>query len=98
MVEEEDFEYEAALSFAGEHRSVAEELAGILESFDVSVFYDLDAEIPGLNHTVGYLDLRKHSVEGVADLLMQKLRGSDYEGFYSDPPLNRKGIWSSLMG
>jgi len=152
----DDFEYEVALSFAGEDRKIAEELAGILDGFDVSVFYDLheqaelwgkdlyqhlqvvyrdkakycvifvsgdyiakawtkhelkqaqaralmenreyilpvrldDAELPGLNATVGYLDLRKYSIEGVADLLMQKLRGSDYEGFYTDPPLNWKG-------
>jgi TIR domain len=131
-------EFEVALSFAGEDRENAKQLAELLKSHDVSVFYDefykeklwgkdlyqhlqhvyrdqaqycvvfvskhyikkswtkhelqqiqakafeIDREyllpvlldetlLPGLNHTVGYIDLRKTTVYDVANLLLRKL-------------------------
>jgi hypothetical protein len=38
------FEFDVALSFAGEQRHLAHELAGLLKQHDVRVFYDLDHE------------------------------------------------------
>lgn len=131
-------EYDVALTFAGEDRNQAENLARKLDAVGVSVFYDVfqqadlwgkdlyqhlqvvyrdkarfcviliskhypakawtrhelkqaqarafreeneyilplrldDTEIPGLNETVGYLDLRKESMDTVVDLLRTKL-------------------------
>lgn len=132
------FEYEVALSFAGEDRKPAEALARILKHLGVSVFYDEfekdalwgkdlfqhladiyknkarycivfvskyyrskkwtkhelqnaqarlfseqseyilpiridDTELPGLNETVGYLDLKKDGIEQIASTLLRKL-------------------------
>jgi hypothetical protein len=132
------FSYDVVLSFAGEDRQKAEELAEILKQRGVRVFYDQyeqadlwgkdlyehladvytnrarfcvmflsshyerklwttherrsaqarafrerteyilplrldDTEIPGLPATIGYVDLRRASIESVADLLMEKL-------------------------
>jgi len=36
----DEFEYDVALSFAGEDRAVAEEFADLLKSRDIKVFYD----------------------------------------------------------
>lgn len=132
------FDYDIALSFAGPDRSIAQELADLLENEGVRVFYDLhaqselwgkdlyqhlqtvyrekaeycviilseayagslwtrhelkqaqarafmsnreyilpirrdDTEIPGVNPTVGYIDLRTHSLVQVRDLICSKL-------------------------
>jgi len=141
---ETQYEFDVALSFAGEDRNVAERLASGLREFGVKVFYDLyeqaqlwgkdlyqhlqsvyrdkakycvifvsehyaakawpkhelrqaqarafkeegdyilplrldDTELPGLNSTVGYIDLRHNDVAQVQDLLLQKLFGNDYK-------------------
>ena len=133
-----EFEYDVALSFAGENRDVVEEMATMLEGKNVRVFYDDfekanlwgkdlyqhlqkvyrdmaryciifisqwyaekawpkhelkqaqardfadndeyilpirldDSEVPGINVTTGYMDLRNSSVEEIADLVLQKL-------------------------
>ncbi len=133
--------YKVALSFAGEDRQYAEELADILKENNIPVFYDSyeqadlwgkdlyqhlqkiyrdsakycvvflskdyasklwtkhelkqaqarafrehkeyilpvkidDTEIPGINETICYLDLRKLSVRKVADILLDKIRKS----------------------
>ncbi len=135
---ESGYKYQIALSFAGEDRAYAEELAEILSSKNISVFYDkyekaqlwgkdlyqhlqkvykdmaqycvvflsnsyaeklwtkhelkqaqarafkeseeyilpikIDStEIPGINETIGYIDLREDSISTVADLILQKL-------------------------
>jgi hypothetical protein len=36
-----------------------------------------DTEIPGLNATVGYLDLRSHTIEDIQGVILQKLFGQD---------------------
>lgn len=137
----QEFEYDIALSFAGEDRDVVEALAALLADDGVAVFYDRyeqavlwgkdlyqhlqavyrdqaeyclvfvsdhyarklwtkhelrqaqarafrehseyilpvrldDTEIPGLNATVGYVDLRKYSIEEVHRLVLEKLFGS----------------------
>jgi len=149
--EEEKFEFDVALSFAGSDRQIAESLAELLVAEGLSVFYDLyvqarlwgkdlyqhlqrvyrdrarycvvfvsksylerpwsmhelkqvqardfiehrdyilpvrldDTELPGLNPTIGYVDLRQTSVEGIASLLLGKILGPDYNEFYDDPP------------
>lgn len=131
-------EYDVALSFAGEDRSVADELSNVLAKYDVRVFYDMkeqsklwgkdlyqhlqsvykdkatycvvfvskhyseklwtkhelkqaqarefqqdreyilpvrldDTDIPGMNHTVGYIDLRTTTIAKIAGLLLEKL-------------------------
>jgi hypothetical protein len=142
----QDFEYDVALSFAGEDRSIAESLASMLSSEGVRVFYDRyeqgklwgkdlyqhlqavyrdsarfcviiisaayaqrlwtrhelqqvqarafqenseyilplrvdDTELPGLNPTTAYLDLREYTLEFVRDTLLKKLSEfSDREG------------------
>jgi hypothetical protein len=38
------FKYDFALSFAGEQREIAEQLARLLQSESVRVFYDKDAQ------------------------------------------------------
>ena len=38
-----------------------------------------DTEIPGLNATVGYIDLRQHSVEELRDVILQKLFGLEFQ-------------------
>ena len=138
-----DYEYDVVLSFAGEDRAVADELAVLLRNRHVRVFYDLyekanlwgkdlyqhlqsvyrdkaryciifasesyakkvwprhelrqaqarafsenseyllplrlDAtEIPGVNDTVGYLDMRSTTVREVAGLLLEKLGNTRY--------------------
>ncbi len=40
-IEDKEFDYDVALSFAGEDREKAEELAGLLTSRKLRVFYDL---------------------------------------------------------
>lgn len=135
------FSYDVALSFAGEDRSKAEELAALLRSSGVRVFYDDyeqsdlwgkdlyqgfqevyrdgsrfcvvfisaayvrkpwtrhelgqiqarvlregtgyilplrldDTELPGMNQTVGYLDLRRKTIAEVHQLLLKKLRAA----------------------
>lgn len=132
------FKYDFALSFAGEHREIAERLAKLLQLEKVRVFYDKDeqadlwgqdlyqkfqqiygqgsrffipfvsreylakkwpkhelrqaqarefksdieyilplrlddTELPGLNDTTAYFDLRNTSIEDVADLCLKKL-------------------------
>lgn len=143
MAQDETFEYEIALSFAGEDRAAAQSLADQLIESGIRVFYDLyeqsdlwgkdlyqhlqevyrekaqycvifvsksyseklwtkhelkqaqarafrensdyilplrldDTEIPGLNHTVGYIDLRQNSIEQVAQLIVRKLNGTPF--------------------
>lgn len=140
----DQFEYDLALSFAGEDRQVAERLANILVQDGVRVFYDAyeqsvlwgkdlyqhlqhvymdmaryclifvssayaakvwtkhelkqaqarairerheyilpvridDTEIPGLNATIGYIDLRQHAIEDLRYLVLQKLFGNDLD-------------------
>jgi hypothetical protein len=40
-----------------------------------------DTEIPGINHTVGYIDMRAHEVQTVRDLVIEKL----YNDVHYDP-------------
>jgi|SRR6266478_4619754 len=140
MPRRKKYDFEVALSFAGEDRKVADKLAGGLRAVGVRIFYDRyeqarlwgrdlyhhlqrvyrdkaeycvilvskhyakrlwarhelrqaqarafkenheyilplrldDTEIPGLNATVGYLDLRQHRIKAVQSLLLQKLHG-----------------------
>ena len=142
--EDEEYEYDVALSFAGEDRAVAENLASLLRQDGVRVFYDLyeqaqlwgkdlyqhltivyrdkarycvvfasrpyaeklwprhelrqaqarafqenreyllllrldDTELPGVNATIGYVDLRRHDIAAVRKLLLAKLFGEDVE-------------------
>jgi hypothetical protein len=142
MARKKKFDYEIALSFAGEDRKTAELLADLLKDEEIRVFYDLheqaelwgkdlyqhlqvvyrdkaqfciilvskayakklwtrhelkqaqarafkesheyilpiridDTEIPGLNHTVGYIDLRHTEVYDVINLVIKKLYGED---------------------
>ncbi|MEJ1437821.1 MAG: TIR domain-containing protein [Candidatus Sedimenticola sp. (ex Thyasira tokunagai)] len=135
---EKQYEFDVAISFAGEDRGVAEELSFILRKAGMEVFYDNwnqhtlwgkdlyqhlqsvykeqakycvvlaskhyvsknwprhelqqaqarafeenreyilplridDTIVPGINHTVGYVDLRQHPIEQVAKLLLSKL-------------------------
>lgn len=144
MKEQEKYEYDIALSFAGEDRAHAERLAFLLVNDGVRVFYDKyeeavlwgkdlyqhlqsvyrdhakyclifvsrhysqklwtkhelkqaqarafhehqeyilpirldDTEIPGLNATVGYVDLSSHTIEDIQKLILQKLFGQDVE-------------------
>jgi len=137
-----EYEYDLALSFAGEDRAVVDELAATLTDEQVRVFYDDyekadlwgkdlyqhlqavyrdkarycivfvseayarklwtrhelkqaqarafresseyilpvrldDTEIPGLNATVGYIDLRHHSISELNDVILQKLFGRE---------------------
>jgi hypothetical protein len=138
-----EFEFDVAISFAGEDRQVAEHLATILRTAGRKVFYDVweqhslwgkdlyqhlqsvykdkakycvllaskhyvsknwpkhelkqaqarafsenreyilpvridDTIVPGINHTVGYIDLRHTPVEQVAKLLLKKL-GDEFD-------------------
>ena len=140
MAEQQDFEYDLALSFAGEDRTVVEELAAMLYEVGVRVFYDNyemaqlwgkdlyqhlqtvyrdrarycvvfvseaygkklwtrhelkqvqarafkesqeyilpvrldDTEIPGINATTGYIDLRHHSIDELHEVIIEKLFG-----------------------
>lgn len=142
MASEADFDYDIALSFAGEDRPVVNDLAAALTQAGVRVFYDNyeqadlwgkdlyqhlqgvyrdrarycvvfvseayarklwtrhelkqaqarafkesqeyilpvrldDTEIPGLNATIGYIDLRHHSVAELNDVILEKLREAD---------------------
>lgn len=144
MTESKDFDYDIAFSFAGEDRSIVEQLASKLTEERVRVFYDAyekaalwgkdlyqhlqsvykdrarycvvfvsaayadklwtrhelkqaqarafkehreyilpvrldDTEIPGLNATTGYIDLRQHTVEELQKVVLQKLFGGDVE-------------------
>ncbi len=140
-----EFEYDVALSFAGEDRAVAREFADLLRSKNIKVFYDEDyaddlwgkdliahladlyqnkarfcvmfisrhyplkrwtnferkqiqarafrdandyilpiriddTEVPGIAETMGYRDIRQHSLESIANALAKKLtkaRGQD---------------------
>jgi hypothetical protein len=136
-----EYEYDVALSFAGEDRSTVERLANLLRQDGFSVFYDDwkksdlwgrdlyqhldevyskkarfcvvflstayaakawtnhelksaqarafekneeyilpvrldDTVIPGIRRTVGYLDLRQHSIEEVAAIAAEKIRSA----------------------
>ncbi|MCP4706634.1 MAG: TIR domain-containing protein [candidate division Zixibacteria bacterium] len=136
--EPDNYKYDIALSFAGENRNIAEELANGLKDEDVRVFYDDyekedlwgkdlyqhfqkvyrdraryciifvsvayaekiwtrhelkqaqarafrenqeyilpvrldDTEIPGLNETIGYIDLRNHTIEELKEITLKKL-------------------------
>jgi hypothetical protein len=142
--EAEEFDYEIALSFAGEDRAMAEQLANDLKRDGVRVFYDAyeqaalwgkdlyqhlqmvyrdraryciifvsesyanklwprhelkqaqarafkehseyilplrldDTEIPGLNATTGYIDVRQHGLDEVHRVILQKLFGDDVD-------------------
>ncbi len=143
-IETDNYEYDVALSFAGEDRQAAESLAEGLRDCGVRVFYDRyeqaelwgkdlyqhlqsvyrdrakycilfisahyankvwprhelkqaqarafgeskeyllplrldDTEIPGLNATVGYVDLRQHSIESVREIVLRKLYGDEVD-------------------
>lgn len=140
-----EFEYDVALSFAGEDRAVVEQLANLLKREGFSVFYDNwnkadlwgrdlyqhldevyskkarfcvmflsaayaakawtshelksaqarafqrseeyilpvrldDTDISGIRPTLGYLDLRQHSVEEVAVIAAEKIRAAESRG------------------
>ena len=142
MRKESKYEFDIALSFAGENRAIVEEFAELLRADGVRVFYDRveeaalwgkdlyqhlqtvyrdkaqyciifvsdayarklwtrhelrqaqarafrenleyilpvrldDSEIPGLNATVGYIDLRIHDIASLEKLVLKKLFGSD---------------------
>ena len=34
-----------------------------------------DTEIPGINRTVGYVDMRKHAIEAISDMVYRKVTG-----------------------
>jgi TIR domain len=141
---QDPYEFDIALSFAGEDRLQVEELADGLREFGVRVFYDRyeqadlwgkdlyqhlqrvyrdrakycvifvsqhyaqkvwtkhelrqaqaraiveqgeyilpvrldDTELPGLNGTVGYIDLGSNNIPAIQNLLLKKLYGDDYE-------------------
>jgi len=132
------FEYDVALSFAGEDRAIVEQFANLLRANNIKVFYDEqeaadlwgkdlvphlaeiygkkarycvmfisqyyhlkkwtnlermhaqarafrdpneyilpirldDTEVPGLAETIGYRDIRQHSLESISNTLKQKL-------------------------
>lgn len=46
-----------------------------------------DTEVPGLPSTVAYLDLRRHSVEQVAQTFVQKLALAKHKPAFTDPAL-----------
>lgn len=140
MSDKQAYEYDLALSFAGEDRKVVDQLAFMLTSLGVCVFYDDyekadlwgkdlyqhlqsvyrdraeycvvfvseayvkklwtrhelkqaqarafkdsreyilpvrldDTEIPGLNGTIGYIDLRQHSLSQLSEVIVEKLFG-----------------------
>jgi hypothetical protein len=140
-----EFEYDVAVSFAGEDRATAERFAKLLKAEGFSVFYDFwnkadlwgrnlyahlaevyskkarfcvmflsaayakkawtrhemqaaqerafreneayilpvrldDTAIPGIGETVAYLDLRRESVEEVAQIAAEKIRGARSRG------------------
>jgi hypothetical protein len=144
MSEKKSFEYDLALSFAGEDRQIVDELASMLTLLGVRVFYDDyekaelwgkdlyqhlqtvyrdcaeycvvfvseaygkklwtrhelkqaqarafkesheyilpvrldDTEIPGLNATIGYIDLRQHSLSQLSEVIIEKLFGPGVE-------------------
>jgi len=135
----DNYDYDVAISFAGEEREIASKLADILRSEGIKIFYDEfedvqmwgkdlydyladiyenraiycvmlisksyekkrwtnherrnaqarafnenreyilpirlnDVKIPGIPDTIGYIDLRKTSVQEIADLIVQKVR------------------------
>jgi len=151
-----EYDYDVALSFAGEDRIVADELAELLVNRKVTVFYDLyeqaqfwgkdlyqhlqivyrdkarycivlvsesyakklwtkhelrqaqerafseseeyilpikldETKIPGINETTGYLSAVDYPPETIADFVLKKLWGENYDKFYSDPPTDWKG-------
>jgi hypothetical protein len=134
----DEFEYDVALSFAGEDRSIVEEFTGRLKAKNIEVFHDEyeagdmwgrdlvdhlvniysrkarycvmfisryyplkkwtkvermaaqeralrdpneyilplrvdDTQVPGVEETTGYRDLREHSMESIVELLEKKL-------------------------
>lgn len=144
MADTAEFDYDVALSFAGEDRPVVDQLASALTDEGVRVFYDDyeqaelwgkdlyqhlqgvyrdrarycvvfvsgayaqklwprhelkqaqaraftesqeyilpvrldDTEVPGLNATIGYIDLRHHTVDELNDVILQKLFGREVE-------------------
>lgn len=148
MSQEEKYEFDVALSFAGEDRKIAEDLAESLRKTGVRTFYDRyeqadlwgkdlyqhlqciyrdkaeycvifvsqhyarklwprhelkqaqarafkenreyilplridDTELPGLNASVGYIDLREHNIHSVQDLILRKLYGEEVD--HTDP-------------
>ncbi len=40
MAANDEFEYDVALSFAGEDKAIVDKFAGLLKSKDIKVFYD----------------------------------------------------------
>jgi TIR domain-containing protein len=144
MSDNGEYEFDVALSFAGEDRQVAENLADGLRAAGVRVFYDRyeqvqlwgkdlyqhlqqvyrdrakyciifvsqhyagklwprhelkqaqvrafqesreyilplrldDSELPGLNATVGYIDLRQHPLMSVQELILRKVFGDEID-------------------
>lgn len=140
MRDETEYQYDIALSFAGEDRSIVDDLATMLSKARIRVFYDEyetaelwgkdlyqhlqavyrdraqycvifvseayarklwtrhelqqaqarafresqeyilpvrldDTELPGLNPTIGYVDLRRHSLDVLNALIIKKLYG-----------------------
>lgn len=57
-----------------------------------------DTELPGLSATIGYVDLRQISLEGVANLLLEKLYGRRYDYFYNDQHPNWDGTLINFRG
>lgn len=144
MSKADDFEYDLALSFAGEDRAIVDELAAMLSDEGIRVFYDKyetaqlwgkdlyqhlqtvyrdhaqyciifvseaygrklwtrhelkqaqarafkesqeyilpvrldDTEIPGINATTGYVDLRNHTISELNEVILEKLFGPGVE-------------------
>jgi hypothetical protein len=44
------------------------------------------SELPGLNPTIGYVDIRQCSTEEVANLLLRKIYGEHYDHIFDNPP------------
>lgn len=55
-----------------------------------------DTELPGLNATTGYIDLRRHTAEELAQLILQKLFGRIPE--YDESELNWQGEQVEFRG
>lgn len=161
-----EFEYDIALSFAGEDRAVAREFAGLLRNKNIKVFYDEDyaddlwgkdliahladlyqnkarfcvmfisrhyplkrwtnferkqiqarafrdtneyilpikmddTEVPGIAETMGYRDIRQHSLESVAHALAKKLakaKGQDELSPFQIAQTERQEVARSSSG
>ena len=66
-----DYQFEVALSFAGENRELAEHIADALTSLDVLVFYDamFEANFPGKAWSGQFEELFKHESRFVVCIL-----------------------------